>query len=106
MSKKARRKTTPTPPKTPTWIWAAIAGAVLLVVGGLAVLFSSGSDSTASNFTPEVNGAPALQANQTVIDEGDVKLGATVRNVFTLKNVGDEPLEILGEPQVQLVTGC
>jgi len=105
MSKKVRRKTTPARPKTPTWVWVAIAGATLLVVGGLAVLFGSGSRKP-SDFTPEVTGAPALQASQTIIDEGDVKLGATQRTVFTLKNVGDKPLEIMGEPQVQLVEGC
>lgn len=108
MSKKTRRKTpaTPaTPAKKSTWIWAAVAGAALLVFGGLAVLFTA-SNSTPADFTPEVSAAPVLQVSQPVIDEGDVKLGETKRTVFTLKNVGDKPLKILGEPQVQLVEGC
>jgi len=104
MSKKVYRKKTAVRQTPPSWVWAAVAGAVLLLVGGLAVLFFSNSSS--SGFTPEVTGAPALKANQTTIDEGDVKLGVTQRTVFTLQNVGDKPLEILGEPQVQLVEGC
>lgn len=105
MSKKAvRKKKVQQKPKTPTWVWAAVAGAVLLVVGGLVVLF--GGNGTPSGFTPEVTGAPAIKADRAKIDEGDVKLGVTKRTVYTLKNVGDKPLEILGEPQVELVEGC
>jgi len=106
MSKKTHRKTTPAKPKTPTWVWGAFAAVALLVVGGLVVLFAPKNSTAPSGFSPEVTGAPALQVSQITIDEGDVKLGETQRTIFTLKNVGDKPLEILGEPQVQLVTGC
>jgi len=96
---KNRRKSKPS-----TWVWAAIAGAVLLVVGGLVLLFG-GNDSPAG-FTPEVTGAPSLKADRMQIDEGDVKLGVTKRTVFRLTNVGDKSLELMGEPQVQVVEGC
>ncbi len=105
MSKKIHRKKPSAHRTTPWWMWTAIAGAALFVVGGLVILFGFGNN-TPSGFSPEVTGAPALRANQTTIDEGDVKLGGTQRTVFTLKNVGDKTLEIMGEPQVQLVEGC
>jgi len=107
MSKKVVRKKSVTRRATPVWMWAAIAGAALIIVGGLALLFGSGNNSSVPDgFTPEVTGAPALRVNQTLIDEGNVKLGSTQRTVYTLKNVGDKPLKVLGEPQVQLVEGC
>jgi hypothetical protein len=44
--------------------------------------------------------------DQTTIDEGDVKLGQTIRSAFRLQNAGDQPLQILGEPQVEVIEGC
>ncbi len=102
MSKKVRRKKTVARKKNPSWVWAAVAGAVLIVIGGLALLFTSNQ----SDYVPEVTGAPALKVDREQIDEGDVKLGVTKRTVFRLKNVGDKTLEILDEPQVQVVEGC
>jgi hypothetical protein len=75
----------------------------LLVVGGLAVWALPRPGSTA---TPEAGGAPRLAVDQTAVDEGYVQFDALVRTTFRLSNVGDQPLEILGEPMVELVEGC
>jgi hypothetical protein len=40
------------------------------------------------------------------VDEGYRKFNTSVRTTFRLSNVGDQPLQILGQPQVQLVEGC
>jgi hypothetical protein len=78
-------------------LWLVVAGAVLLVAGGLAILWN-GSQAT--------TGSPRLTVDKTEVDEGYVKLETPVRSEFTLTNVGDGPLQIVGEPQVQLVEGC
>jgi len=89
------------------WLWLAIAGAVLLVAGGLGLIWASSSSGVVTlDVTPEVTGAPRLAVNQEVIDEGYVKLDNTIRTTFRLRNVGNQPLHILGEPVVELVEGC
>lgn len=89
------------------WIWLAVAGAVLLVVGGLGLIWTSASSGVVTlDITPEVVGVPHLVIDQEVIDEGYVKLNNTIRTTFRLRNVGDQPLHILGEPVVELVEGC
>ncbi len=91
-----------------SWIWLAAVGAMLLVAGGLGLIWTSSSSTgvTTLDVTPEVVGAPRLAVDQEVIDEGYVKLNNTIRTTFRLRNVGDQPLHILGEPAVELVEGC
>ena len=102
MAKKSgkNRKMTQAGPQRPWWLWAVVAAAVLLVAGGLSMLLISGGSDTTSG------GAPKLVVDQTVIDEGYQKLNTPVRTAFTIRNEGDSPLQVLGEPQVQLVEGC
>jgi hypothetical protein len=101
MSKKIVRKKQQTTSRF-TWIWA-VAGALLLIVGGVVIWNGLGRRTTAP---PQVTGAPRLAVDQSTIDEGDVKLGKTIRSAFRLHNVGDQPLQVLGEPQVEVVEGC
>ncbi len=101
MSKKKnqRKLTAPVPAPRPWWLWAVAAAAVILVVGGLAMLLVFDTNA------PE-DGTPRVVVDQPVIDEGYQKLNETVRTSFTLRNEGDATLQILGEPQVELVEGC
>jgi hypothetical protein len=55
---------------------------------------------------PEVTGAPQLTVDQTTVDAGMVKFETPVQAAFRLRNTGDKPLQILGEPQVELIEGC
>ena len=102
------RKTKASPKRQfPLWLWLAVGGAVLLIIGGLSLVWTSSEAGVATqDFKPEVTGAPRLAVDQEVIDEGYIKLNNTVRTTFRLSNVGDEPLYILGEPAVELVEGC
>ncbi len=94
-----------------TWMLAGIAGVVVVILAAI-VLLSRENDSPDQrafdpNFEPEVAGAPRLEVlPQDVIDYGAVKLGEVVTTVYTVRNVGDRPLTILGEPRVELVEGC
>ena len=80
-------------------LWFAGAVIVSLAVVGLSLWLILGE-------TGLENGTPKLVVNQTVIDEGYQKLDESIRTSFTLRNEGDAPLRILGEPRVQLVEGC
>ncbi len=107
MSKKTHRKAKSSSPRRFPLLWAAIAGAALLfIAGGLILTRRNSENLPSSDFAPEVTGAPRLVVAQDAIDEGYIKLNKTVRTTFHLKNVGDQPLKILDEPQVKLVEGC
>jgi cell division septal protein FtsQ len=103
MSRKIYRKPKQPPRRVP-WPWLLAAGAaVLIIAGGLVVWYPSATTRVA---TPQVTGAPSLAVDQTVIDEGYIKLDRPILTTFRLRNVGDQPLQILGEPRVELVEGC
>ncbi len=94
-----------------SWIWAGIAGGVVLIIAAIALLArqnDSPSQKTFDpNFEPTVTGAARVEVlPQDTIDYGDVKLGTSINTVFNVRNIGDEPLMVLGEPQVEVVQGC
>jgi hypothetical protein len=94
-----------------SWIWAGIAGGVVLIVAAITLLArgndNGGQKTFDPNFEPTVTGAARVEVlPQDVVDYGDVKLGSTINTVFKVRNVGDQPLMVLGEPQVELVQGC
>jgi hypothetical protein len=64
------------------------------------------SSNTRPAVTPVANGSPRLAVDRTLVDEGYVKLNTTIRSQFRLSNVGDQPLQVLEEPRVELVEGC
>ena len=91
-------------PQRPRWLIPALAAVGILgVIAVAAVLFLSGQQPA---FVPQVTGAPRAQIDQTKIDYGTVRLGQTIHTVFHIRNVGDHALEILNDPQVQVVKGC
>lgn len=109
MSKKSRSKSKQKRRQPPShqlpWSWLAGGGVVLVLVAVLLVLQPwSGDD--APPVTPQVSGAPRLVVDQTTVDEGHIQYDVPIRTTFRLSNVGDQPLQVLGEPQVQLVQGC
>ena len=77
--------------------WLIVGVALLLVVGGLGLLWSSAG---------QPSGTPELVVDQTVVDEGYQTYGTPIQTAFRLQNVGDGPLYITGEPVVELVEGC
>lgn len=57
-------------------------------------------------YLPEITDRPALQVSQTHFDYGDVHYNVPVTTSFQVKNIGDDTLFFLGEPQIQVVEGC
>ena len=95
-----------TPPaggrRIPAILWVAVAG-LLLLVGGLAVLLRQPAQATN---VPQVAGGPKLAVDQEQINFGTVPLGKPVKATFKLTNVGDQPLQIEGAPQIEVKKGC
>ncbi len=90
--------------KSPWPIVVMAVGAVIIVaVGFLAWRGSSSPQTTPSPASP---GSARLSVDRSTIDLGKVPLDVPVKATFKLKNVGDQPLTIKGEPRVELVKGC
>ncbi len=49
---------------------------------------------------------PRLVADPATLDFGRVRVEQPVRAAFTLRNTGDQPLQILEVPRVEVVDGC
>ncbi len=81
-------------------------GAVLIVVVGFLALNGGDTKKPVAVATPQVTGSPRLGVDRDSIDLGKLPLNIPVKAEFKLKNVGDQPLTIKGEPRVELVKGC
>lgn len=91
------------PQGRPTWlIPAIIVGIVVVVVAAVAAITGNQREP----FEPEVTGAPRAEFDQTSIDHGSMRFNQQAESVFRVRNVGDQPLTIQGEPRVELVQGC
>ena len=98
-ARQTNSKQTPSGSRQPTWLVVAIALALVLIVGGAAALLITDSAMPAT-------GTPKLVIDQTVIDEGYQTNNTPVQTAFNIRNEGDGPLQVLGEPQVELIEGC
>src|SRR5512136_1752493 len=104
MSKARIKRTNERAAKSP-WPFVVMGvGAVLIIVVGL--LAWTGSNAKKPGATPQVTGGPKLSVDRDSVDFGKLPLDQPVRAEFKLKNVGDQPLAIKGEPRVELVKGC
>jgi hypothetical protein len=86
------------------WIGAA------LILAGVVLVFlwlQSEEDSSPNpSFVPVVTGAPRLAVVEDTLDYGDVQFEKKVNAAFRIQNVGDQPLVLEQNPQVELVEGC
>ena len=87
----------------PAWLIPAIIVGIAVVV--LAVVAAI-TGSRREPFEAEVTGAPRAEFDQTSLDHGSMRFNQQAESVFRVRNVGDQPLTIQGEPRVELVQGC
>ncbi len=99
---KNRSKNSAAPPRQFSWLGIVGGGAVLLILAGLALSGVSNNPAAA----PQADGTPRLVVDQTTVDHGYVKFSTPVQATFKLSNQGSQPLQILGEPKVELIEGC
>ena len=83
-----------------SWLWLAVGGIAVILIG-VFLLFS-----TSNGYVPTVTGEPQISVEQTHFDYGSVQYGTQVETVVRVRNTGDQPLIISGEPRVQVVEGC
>jgi hypothetical protein len=87
--------------RPPVWVIVLIGIGVMITVG---ILLASLPGPTP--YQPEVTGAPFAQVSTTLIDHGDLKMEEYAESVFRIRNTGDQPLQLLDEPRVELIQGC
>lgn len=90
-------------PKRPAWLIPVVIVGVLALIAAVVALVSG---NPRAPFTPEVTGAPRAVLDTTRIDHGTLAYSTPVETVFRLRNVGDQSLLILGQPEVELIEGC
>jgi len=81
-------------------------GALLVIIIGVVLLANAGRGSSGSSVPAQVTGKPKLAVDREQIDFGKVPLDRTVKATFKLSNVGDQPLQILNQPVVEVKQGC
>jgi hypothetical protein len=93
-------------------LYVLIAVVVVLLSVGVWLLANAGSTpgGTAAGAgeepTPAFTGGPRLVFDETSVDFGTVPLNMAVEHTFVYRNVGDAPLVLQGEPQIETVEGC
>lgn len=90
-------------PERPVWLIPVVVVGVIAAVLALIALVTGSREEP---FEPQVTGAPRAEMDRVSVDHGDVRFEEPVESVYRIRNVGDEPLLILGEPRVQLIEGC
>lgn len=80
-----------------------LGGALVLIMIGLFALFR-GAAAPASPV--EVAGQPRLAVDREQVDFGKVPVDKLVRAEFQLSNTGDEALQLLSTPVVEVREGC
>lgn len=78
--------------------------ALALVAVGAFFLFGHGNNEPAKPVG--VAGQPNLVVDRERLDFGKVPVEQLVKAEFELSNTGDQPLQILGAPQVEVREGC
>ncbi len=105
LPKGGKAKATP-PPKRNLLPFYLAGGALLVIVLGAVLLWNPGSRSSGAGVPAQVTGKPKLAVDREQIDFGKLPLDKTVKATFVLSNIGDQPLQILGEPVVEVKVGC
>lgn len=94
------------PPKRNSLPYVLAGGALLVIVIGVVLLANLGRGSSGSASPAQVAGRPSLAVDRQQIDFGKVPLDIPVKASFRLSNVGDQPLQILNQPVVEVKQGC
>ena len=84
----------------------AAVGALLVIIVGVVLLATIGRGSSNTGSPVQVAGRPALAVDRQKIDFGKVPLDIPVKATFQLSNAGDQPVQILSQPVVEVKQGC
>ena len=95
----------PPPPKRSGLPFFLAGGALLVIIIGV-VLAIVGRGASGTSVPAQATGRPKLAVDRQQIDFGKVPLNIPVKATFKLSNVGDQPLQVLGQPLVEVKQGC
>lgn len=90
-------------PNRPVWLIPTVVIGTIVAILALVALVIGNQEEP---FEPQVTGAPRAEVDRISIDHGDIRFEEPVESIYRIRNVGDQPLLILGEPRVQLIEGC
>jgi flagellar basal body-associated protein FliL len=79
---------------------------IALVLVAVGAFFLFGRSDNEPPKPVETAGRPNLAVDREQIDFGKVPVEQVVKSEFELSNTGDQPLQILGAPQVEVREGC
>jgi hypothetical protein len=80
--------------------------AVFAIIAGALLLADLGRGSSGTGSQAQVIGQPRLALDRDQINFGKVPLDKPVKATFKLTNAGDQPLQILSQPVVEVKQGC
>jgi hypothetical protein len=100
-----KAKAVPSPKRSRLPLYLA-GGALLVIIIGIVLLTNQGRGSSGPSSPAPVAGQPKLLLDREQIDFGKVPLDLPVKAAFKLTNVGDQPLQILNQPVVEVKQGC
>jgi len=89
----------------PRWVWVLM-GAVLAAAVIGSVLLGVGRSSVPLALARPHDGAPKLLIDKTAIDFGAVPYRKMIHAAFELTNGGNEVLEFIEAPYIEVVKGC
>jgi len=96
----------PPPPKRNNLPLYLAGGALLVIIIGVVLFALTGRGSSGTSSPAQVTGQAKLAVDQQKIDFGKVPLDIPIKATFKLSNVGDQPLQILNQPVVEVKQGC
>jgi hypothetical protein len=105
LPKGGKGKTVPPPKRNSLPLYLA-GGALLVIIIGIVLGSNLGRGSSGAGSPAQVTGQPKLALDREQIDFGKVPLDKTIKATFKLSNVGDQPLQILNQPVVEVKQGC
>jgi hypothetical protein len=95
-----------TPPPQRNALPLYLAGGALLVIIIGVLLWSNLGRASSGGSPTQVAGGPKVAVDREQIDFGNVPLDKPVKAIFKLSNVGDQTLQILGQPVIEVKQGC
>jgi hypothetical protein len=78
----------------------------LLLLGGAVWVWQSVQIGADTGAAPTIVTSPKLAVDRTEIDFGQVPFNKVVKANFKISNEGGSPLQIIGAPRVEVITGC